>query len=47
VTVDMLKDDRAPLGWLDYRSVGEEIEAEVGRLVSHHTGRPVSQGGRS
>jgi chromosome partitioning protein len=43
VTVDMLKDDRAPLGWLDYQQVGEEIEQTVGRLVSRETGRPISQ----
>jgi chromosome partitioning protein len=43
VTVDMLKDDRAPLGWLDYRQVGEEIEQTVGGLVGRETGRPISQ----
>ncbi len=43
VTVDMLKDDRAPLGWLDYRQVGEEIQRTVGRLVGRETGRPISQ----
>jgi chromosome partitioning protein len=33
LTIDMLRDDRAPLGSADYRQVGLEIEADV-------TGRP-------
>jgi hypothetical protein len=43
VTVDMLRDDRAGLGWLDYQSVGEEILQEVGRPVNRETGRSVSR----
>jgi chromosome partitioning protein len=44
LTVDMLKDARAPLGWLDYTSVGQEMEAEIsGRAVSQPPRRPVDQ----
>lgn len=43
LTVDMLRDARATLGWMDYRHVGEEIEREVrGRSVTQSTGRPVA-----
>jgi chromosome partitioning protein len=43
VTVDMLRDERATLGWLDYRSVGDEIIAEVGRPVARTTARAISR----
>jgi len=39
VTVDMLRDERATLGWSDYRQVGVEIEQDVGRPISHSSGR--------
>ncbi len=44
VTVEMLRDARAPLGWLDYRQVGQEIERDVlGRPSYQSPKRPVDQ----
>jgi chromosome partitioning protein len=44
LTVDMLKDSRAPLGWLDYTLVGQEIEGIVsGRPGSQSPRRPVDR----
>lgn len=44
LTVDMLRDSRAPLGWLDYRLVGQEIETDVaGRPNTQSIGRPVDR----
>ena len=41
LTIDMLRDDRAPLGWADYRQVGLEIEADInGRPGSRAPERP-------
>lgn len=44
LTIDMLRDARATLGWMDYRQVGQEIERDVaGRSLDQETGRPGSQ----
>ena len=43
VTVDMLRDERATLGWLDYRGIGNEIMHEVSRPIDRETGRAVSR----
>jgi len=41
VTVDMLRDERATLGWLDYRGIGREIVEEVSRSAGdRESGRP-------
>jgi len=46
VTIDMLKDDRATLGWSDYEQVGNEITEEVHQSVSRSTGLSVSRSTR-
>jgi chromosome partitioning protein len=46
VTVDMLRDERAPLGWSDYKQVGAEIEIAIGRSVDRAIGRALSQATR-
>lgn len=44
LTIDMLRDARATLGWSDYQQVGLEIEYDVkGRSVSQSSDRPVSR----
>lgn len=43
VTVDMLRDERAVLGWSDYRGIGEEILSEVGASGDRSLRRAVSR----